>query len=208
MIISNLPSLLSNLFDTILPYIPGATRMVYSQLQGTEIAEPVGIRSMIVTTLFIVASILGARLWLGMLRSYIMMIHGTKPQVKDLAYAPWIYVARLIGASILVALATLVGLIALIIPGIYIAVRLSMVQYLIVEGYGVMDAIKTSRAMTKGNVWKLIGAGFVFMGVIILWVLALVVWLLWAIPTVNIAQTYIYLQLKKNIPVLPTKEHI
>ena len=62
MIISNLPSLLSNLFDTILPYIPGATRMVYSQLQGTEIAEPVGIRSMIVTTLFIVASILGARL--------------------------------------------------------------------------------------------------------------------------------------------------
>lgn len=98
----------------------------------------------------------------------------------------------------------ILGLIALIVPGIYIAVRLSMFQYLIAEGYGWIDALKTSRAMTKGHFWKLVGIGFYYVGIVIIGILALVIGLFWAIPLIALAQTSVYLALKKNIVSIPS----
>ena len=44
------------------------------------------------------------------------------------------------------------------------------------------------------------GIGFIYVGIIILGALALVVGLFWAIPTVALAQAYVYKALKKNTP--------
>jgi uncharacterized membrane protein len=128
-----------------------------------------------------------------------MILEDKKPVVKDLC-VPFMYVLRLIGWGILVWLAVLIGFVALIIPGIYIATRLSLFQYFIAEWYGAIDSIKASRAVTQGNVWNLIGIGFVYIGVALLGLLALVFGLLCALPTIMLAQTYVYTQLKKNLP--------
>jgi hypothetical protein len=61
----------------------------------------------------------------------------------------------LIGALILATLATMVGYILLIIPGIILTVRLSLVsQACVVEGRGGMNAFKRSMELTDGSAWK------------------------------------------------------
>jgi len=56
--------------------------------------------------------------------------------------------------SILVGLATLAGLIVLIIPGIYIGVRLAMsIQALVVEGRRGTEAMRRSWALVGGHWW-------------------------------------------------------
>lgn len=197
--IAYIPSLVSNLFNAALPYIPGATISSIDPLTNLPSAQPQGVRAIIVVIVSVIAGILGARLGLGLTKTNLMILEDKKPVVKDLC-VPFIYVLRLIGWWILVGLAVIIGFIALIIPGIYIATRLSLFQYFIAQGYGTIDSIKASRSATQGNIWKLIWIGFVYIGVTLLWILALVIWLLWAIPTVMLAQTYVYTQLKKNIP--------
>jgi hypothetical protein len=69
----------------------------------------------------------------------------------------------------LIGLATIIWFIALIIPGIYISIRLSMFKYFIAEWYSMIDAIKASWAITEGNIWNLIGISFVYFGIALLW---------------------------------------
>lgn len=194
-----IPSLVSNLFSMIVNYIPWATEMVWNEMQQMDVSQPTWPRSIAIAIVFVIASVIWAWLGLWLIKTNLMILADKKPVVKDLC-VPFIYVIRLIGWSILVWLATILWLIALILPGIYIAIRLSMFKYFIAEWYGIIDSIKASRAATAGNFWKLIGISFVYLGVMILWVLALVFGLLWAIPTVMLAQVYIYTQLKHNIP--------
>ena len=197
--IAYIPSLLSNLFSLAINYIPGATEMVTDANTWIASQQPIWAWAIAVVVVFFIASIIWSRLWIGLVKTNLMIVEDKKPVVKDLC-VPWIYLLRLIWWWILVWLATLIGLIALVIPWIYIAVRLSMFKYFIAQGYGVIDSIKASWAITNGNVLKLIWIWFVYFWVTILWVIALVIWLLWAIPTIMLAQAYVYNQLKKNLP--------
>lgn len=197
--IAYIPSLVSNLFSMIVNYIPWATEMVRNEMQQIDVAEPTWPRAIAITIVFTIASVIWAWLGLWLIKTNIMILADKKPMIKDLC-VPFIYVIRLIGWSILVGLATIFWLIALILPGIYIAIRLSMFKYFIAEWYDIIDSIKASRAATTGNFWKLIGISFVYIGIMLLWILALLFGLLWAIPTVMLAQVYIYTQLKHNIP--------
>jgi hypothetical protein len=183
-----------------LEYIPGATTLVTDPLTNMTQADPVGIWLIISYVLAIISGIAGAWLWLGYLKTQFMILEDKKPIIKDLISTPLLYVVRLIAGEILIGIAVVLWLILLIIPGIYIAIRLSMFKYFIVEWYGIMDALKASRAVTKWNVWKLIGIRFVYTWIILLWILALGVGLLRAIPTIVLAQAYIYTQLKKELP--------
>ncbi len=194
-----IPSLLSNLFSMIVNYIPGATEMVWNEMQNMEVAQPTWPRSIAIAIVFAIASLFWARLWLWLVKTNFIILSDKKPTVKDLC-VPFRYVLRLIGGGILIGLATIIGFIALIIPGIYISIRLSMFKYFIAEWYGTIDAIKASWAITEDNVWNLIGISFVYFGIAVLWVLALFFGLLWAIPTIMLAQAYVYTQLKKNLP--------
>jgi uncharacterized membrane protein len=108
-------------------------------------------------------------------------------------------IVKLIGASILYNLAVMLGLILLIIPGIYLALRFSMASYIIADtNAGIMDAFRESSRLTEGVKWNLILA-FIVMGLImLLGVLALFVGLIVAVPVVLIATTHIYVQLKKS----------
>jgi len=61
-------------------------------------------------------------------------------------------------ASILYGLMVIVGLIFLIVPGIYLAIKHQFYTYLIVDkGMGPIEAIKESGRITKGALWNLLG---------------------------------------------------
>lgn len=66
---------------------------------------------------------------------------------------------RFFVANLLVVLAVIAGLILLIIPGLYIGLRLSLTSYVLVDRPELsgMDAVKESWKLTRGNVGKVLG---------------------------------------------------
>jgi hypothetical protein len=75
---------------------------------------------------------------------------------------------RMLLLNLLVGISVIGGLILLVVPGIWIALRLSLAQYYLVDRQmGVMDAYKASWNDTKGELGKIWGV----IGVIILMVL-------------------------------------
>jgi Uncharacterised protein family (UPF0259) len=62
---------------------------------------------------------------------------------------------RLIGVDILFALIVLVGLILLIVPGVVFYVWFSLAGVVVkVEGKGVVDSLRRSRALVRGSFWR------------------------------------------------------
>jgi uncharacterized membrane protein len=117
-------------------------------------------------------------------------------EVSDV-WSSWGLFLNFLVASILVGLSVAVGLIFCIIPGIYIGIRFSFYGYLIIDrNIGPVEAMKRSWEITKGNTWDLFLLGLLFFGVILLGVLACVVGLFAAIPTVMVAHAYVYRRLE------------
>lgn len=101
-------------------------------------------------------------------------------------------------ASLIAGIITVVGLIFLVIPGIYFALRFSMVRFAVLEGSSVMDSFGTSTKLTDGSKLKLLGFIIVICLLNILGAIALLVGLLITIPTTMIAFTHVYLKLKAH----------
>ena len=103
--------------------------------------------------------------------------------------------------SILFGLIVLGGLILLIIPGIYWAVRYHFYGYLILDqGMSPVDAIKRSGQLTRGVWWHLFGFWWVIFGIAFLGLIACCVGLLFAIPVMIVATAYVYRTLLAATP--------
>src|SRR3989344_6490826 len=135
---------------------------------------------------------------IGLVKIALKLVAGQKPELEDL-YNHYPLFWKYLGGSILSGLIIMGGLILLIVPGIYFAVKLQFVTYLIIDqGLGPIDAIKKSWEITGGNFWNLFLFGLVIVLINVLGFLALVVGLLWAIPTAAIATAFVYKKLLKN----------
>ena len=72
----------------------------------------------------------------------------------------------LLGAGILYILIVGGGLLALIIPGIFLAIKLFFYDYLILlDNKGIIESLKESWRITKGNFWKIMGLNLSFFGI-------------------------------------------
>ena len=99
-------------------------------------------------------------------------------------------------AFLLVGIAIFGGLILIIIPGIILAVRLSLVRYIAVEKeIKPVDAFKESIELTRGHGWTIVGFGLLSVLVNILGAICLIVGLLFTIPLTTIAFAVLYRQL-------------
>ena len=106
------------------------------------------------------------------------------------------YLLRMLGATILYSIAILVGLILFIIPGIYLAIRLQFYSYTLLDkDKNIMESLKGSWEMTKGNVINLTLFMLLIFAINILGALALLVGLLITIPISFIAVTLLYRKL-------------
>lgn len=70
-----------------------------------------------------------------------------------------------------------------ILPGIFIAIRLSLSSYsFVAENHGARASMKHSRSITGGNFWRLLGY-YILIGIIqVIGAFALFIGMAWTIP--------------------------
>jgi uncharacterized membrane protein len=95
-------------------------------------------------------------------------------------------------ALFIVGVAVLIGLVLLVIPGIYVGIRLQFVGFRILEGDGPLDAITNSWKLTEGNILELLIFDLLLLGILIAGVLALFVGVLVAMPVAGLALANMY----------------
>ena len=134
---------------------------------------------------------------LGWIRVSLEVTRGVKPEVGDLfkfdGYGPYIL------ASLLFALGFYVGLILCIIPGIIFAVAFGFYGFVIAErgeGVGVMDSLKESADLTRGNRWQLFGLGMVLLLINFVGALLCGIGLIFTLGITIIAWAYVYRTLR------------
>ncbi|MCK5708913.1 MAG: hypothetical protein KAI07_00110 [Deltaproteobacteria bacterium] len=100
---------------------------------------------------------------------------------------------------ILYGLAIFIGLILLIVPGVYLAIKYQFVPYLIVDkGMDPIEAFKESGKMTAGSKWNLFLFLILQVIIVILGFLAFIVGIFVALPIVMVAEAYVYKKLSSN----------
>jgi uncharacterized membrane protein len=111
---------------------------------------------------------------------------------------------KIIFASILFNIGLGIGLVLLVIPGIYFALRYSMVTYVIIDkNAGIKEAFDESARLTEGVKIQLIIFGISCLLVCLLGLIALFVGLFVAIPVVSVAAAHVYRQLTKTVGKAP-----
>lgn len=111
-----------------------------------------------------------------------------------------------IGASILFYLMVIVGLVLLIVPGIYLALRFGQFQKGIVDrNLGVIDSLKYSSEITRNNRLNLFGLGILSFLIVLAGLIALIVGVFFAIPVVWLADFVAYRWLQYGSQV--TQDH-
>ncbi len=113
----------------------------------------------------LILTLITSGLYAGLLRINLNVIDGKPARVGDL-FSGFAHMWTMFFASILIVIGTMLGLIALIIPGLLFMVRSVLYGYFIVDQrLDAYQAVKKSFYATKGNFWRLVG--FMFLGVVV-----------------------------------------
>jgi len=120
--------------------------------------------------------LIGTPIFYGAAYAWLRAVRGQRPELSDL-FVPfrrsWV---SCVLAQILLTIVVVVGLILLIVPGIFLAVRLSFVPFLVVdEGRGPVDAMTESFNRTAGHGWTIVGAALLAILVVIVGFILLIV---------------------------------
>lgn len=111
----------------------------------------------------------------GLAYAYLEGVRGTEPGTDELL-AGFQHVVPLVAASILVGIAVSIGFILLILPGIYLGVRLIFTMLLVVDrDMGALEAMKASWGHTSGEVLDLFLLGLASVVILVGGTLLLVV---------------------------------
>lgn len=134
----------------------------------------------------------------------LVIAEGKTPTYHDVikSFTGYSLPLRFTFASILYALIVGIGLIALILPGIYLAIRLQFYRYLIVDNEHMtpVQVFKESMRMTQGLFWKLFGIALLFIAINILGAIPFGLGLLVTVPVTIIASAHLYKKLKLHTP--------
>ena len=91
----------------------------------------------------------------------------------------------------------IIPIILIIIPAVYISVRLQFYNYFLLdEESGIIESIKRSAEISKGNVGELFLLGAVLSIIILISIIPLGLGLIFSIPLSTMATSYVYLKLK------------
>lgn len=145
----------------------------------------------------ILSYVVNAILGVGLLRILLDVTDHKKASWRSL-YTEHGKAWRYILATILYGLMVVVGLILLVVPGIYLAVKFQFYAYFIVDkNMGVIESLKHSSKITKGSIMNLFLFGLICVALGLLGLLAFGVGLLVVVPVLSVASTHIYRKLDK-----------
>ncbi len=110
-----------------------------------------------------------------------------KPAEIGMLFSGGRYFLRIVGGSILYGLLVFIGSVALIIPGIYLALKYWPFYYFIVDrDYGVGEAISLAGEYTMGNKFRSIRLWLMWMGLSILGLLMFCVGFIFTVPIASL----------------------
>lgn len=166
---------------------------VYQVIQG--IVQGFFRESIIAALISLAFTVVTLFLEIGFIKIILKIVDGHKAQIQELWAYPQ-YLLRMIGATIIYGLIVLAGFILLIIPGIYLALRLQFYSYYIVDkNTGAIDSLKMSWKATEGNVINIFLFMLLLIALNILGAIAFLIGLLVTIPVSFIAITLLYRKL-------------
>jgi len=124
---------------------------------------------------------------------YLRAVRGSRPEVNDLFSVfrrAWL---NAVIANLVVTVIVSIGFVLLIIPGIFLAVRLCFVPYIVAdEGAGPFQALSESWNRTSGHFWTLFGAGLLAIVCVIIGFILLVIGSIPALMLVYLAFAALY----------------
>jgi len=104
-----------------------------------------------------------------------------------------------LAVSLLAGIIVSIGLVLLVIPGIYLGLRFQFAPYLVVDrGIGPLAALAQSGDLTRGVKLRLLGFDLLLVLVWLVGALVLIVGLLVAMPTIILATAHVYRQLERR----------
>lgn len=172
--------------------------MILSVAGNTNDKRPV---AMVVLLVTVIASIIWSYVWLSVSIAAVDGKHEllTFTTLKQ-HFPSFRNVVMIFGVGVMTGVFVLVGLIALIIPGIYIMVRLMFANLAYVDRKGgVLQSLRYSWHMVKGDVfWTVFLAMFVSFGIMILGILLLGVGMFIAYPIVMLFTATLYRALTEH----------
>lgn len=168
---------------TLLATALGATASAPVLHNGEYIQPEPSITFVIIQVVhWIISQIVSLFLTLGATRILLNVASGKEATVGQL-FSQGDKLLRMIGASILFALAVGVGILLLIVPGIYIALRFGQYGNAIVDrNMGVMEAFRYSSSITTNNRLNLLGLGILSGLIALAGVIALCVGMVVTVP--------------------------
>jgi uncharacterized membrane protein len=133
---------------------------------------------------------------IGLVGYILKFTRGEKPEIKDI-FGFYKNIVPILIVSLLVGLFVGLGFMLLVIPGIIVALMLSMCNYLLADGRtDAWQVIKDSAAMMKGHKWEYFVFGLSFIGWILLCVITFGLASIYVIPYMSTAQCIWYDKLK------------
>jgi len=132
---------------------------------------------------------------IGFHKIFLLLHDGQDARVEDL-FLHYKLFWKYLGTSILLALAIMVGLVLLIVPGVYWGLKYSFALLLVVDKeMSPLEAFRESAKITEGIKWKLLGLVVLIALINILGVIAFGVGLLVTIPLTAFAFVFVYRRL-------------
>ncbi|WP_080904468.1 glycerophosphoryl diester phosphodiesterase membrane domain-containing protein [Parabacteroides sp. Marseille-P3160] len=157
-----------------------------------EVGAPKGITGGV---MYFVSFAFTTLFYLGYIKNLFQALDGEEPQFSAYGQQSGKILKGMI-TSILYSLIMVIGLCLLIIPGIYLGLRLQFAFYFIVEeNTGILDSLKKSWTITKGQVFPLFLLLLVGIGIVILGIIALGIGVFVAIPLIFMASCYVFRKL-------------
>jgi uncharacterized membrane protein len=143
--------------------------------------------------LFIMTPLFGGVLSGGLYYYFLRKVRGLPTTIGDLFAGFTKAFVTLLVAGLLISLFITVGMICLLLPGIYLMVAYPFTQILVVDkGLGFWEAMETSRRVITRQWWRMLGLLLLSVPFILLGVAALVVGIFVAIPLITGAVVYAY----------------
>ncbi len=146
---------------------------------------------------------------IGYTKMFLRIHDGEKPEVMDI-WNEYRLLWRFLGVSILTGLIVVAGLIALIIPGFLLAVRLSFSSMILIDTkMGIISSIKESWNITRGSIWKLSLFGIIVGLINVAGIIVFGIGVILTMPVTLLATVYVYRELsraKAGLAVPPTTE--
>ncbi|MFA5132006.1 MAG: DUF975 family protein [Candidatus Paceibacterota bacterium] len=157
----------------------------------------------------VLGAIVGLFLGVAVITVSLIIVEGKTPTFSDLfsSFKSYTIIWKYLLASVLYGIIIFVGLLLLIIPGVYLAVRLQFYKFLIIENENikVMDSLTQSMNMSRGHFWKLFGFIVTLLVVNTIAAIPFGLGLIVTVPVSVLASTILY---KKLLPHAHTHAHV